>query len=75
MTRGLSGATLGLLIAVSTFPAFPQQQPIPVRAVVIAMFERALDTGDQPVKLLCIGWSVTTWIASYLFRRDFTICE
>jgi purine nucleoside permease len=41
-------ATLGILIA---FPAFPKQQPIPIKVVVITMFERGADTGDQPGEL------------------------
>jgi purine nucleoside permease len=42
---------LGLLIAVPAFSAPPQARPIPVKVVVIAMFERGADTGDQPGEL------------------------
>src|SRR5271168_5186498 len=46
MDRGLFAAALGVLLAVSAFP-----QPIPVKVVVIAMFERGADTGDEPGEL------------------------
>jgi purine nucleoside permease len=48
MAPGLCAAALGVLLAVS---AFPQQQPIPVKVVVVTMFERGADTGDQPGEL------------------------
>ncbi len=39
---------LGLL---SVLPLFPQTRPIPVKVVIIAMFERGADAGDQPGEL------------------------
>src|ERR1035437_10365005 len=48
MNRGLFAAILGVLLAV---PGFPAEQPIPVKVVVITMFERGADTGDQPGEL------------------------
>src|SRR5258708_28607250 len=44
----LFAATLGLLIGV---PAFSKNKPIPVKVVVITMFERGADTGDEPGEL------------------------
>ena len=32
-------------------PARAQPQPIPIKVVVVAMFERGADTGDQPGEL------------------------
>jgi purine nucleoside permease len=40
--------TLGLLI---TVPVFSKDKPIPVKVVVITMFERGADTGDEPGEL------------------------
>lgn len=48
MSRGLIVATLCLLIATA---AFSKDQRIPVKVVVITMFERGADTGDQPGEL------------------------
>src|ERR1700721_4441492 len=48
MAPGLFVAPLGVLISV---PAFPKEPPIPVKVVVITMFERGADTGDQPGEL------------------------
>lgn len=48
MTLGCFAAALGVLLAV---PAFPKERPIPVKVVVIAMFEAGDDTGDQPGEL------------------------
>ena len=48
MYRGLLAAALGIR---SALPAFSQSQPIPVKVVVVAMFERGADTGDQPGEL------------------------
>jgi purine nucleoside permease len=48
MTRGPFAAILGVLIAVS---AFPKEPAIPIKVVVITMFERGADTGDQPGEL------------------------
>ncbi len=42
---------LGLLIAVPAFCAAPKVRPIPVKVVIVAMFERGADTGDQPGEL------------------------
>src|SRR5260221_5981237 len=44
----LLAATLALLIGV---PAFAKDKPIPVKVVVITMFERGADTGDEPGEL------------------------
>jgi purine nucleoside permease len=44
----LFAAVLGLLIGV---PAFSKAKPIPVKVVVITMFERGADTGDEPGEL------------------------
>src|ERR1700683_5225433 len=41
-------STLGLLI---TVPVFSKDKPIPVKVVVITMFERGADTGDEPGEL------------------------
>jgi purine nucleoside permease len=43
--------TLGLLSAVPVFSAPAKARPIPVKVVVVAMFERGADTGDQPGEL------------------------
>jgi purine nucleoside permease len=48
MAPGLLAVTLGVSIA---FAAFPKQPPIPIKVVVITMFERGADTGDQPGEL------------------------
>jgi purine nucleoside permease len=48
MNRGPFAAIVGVLIAV---PAFPAELPIPVKVVVITMFEWGADTGDQPGEL------------------------
>src|SRR5450631_3915595 len=48
MNRGLFAATLGVLLAV---PAFSAEQPIPIKVVIITMFERGADVGDQPGEL------------------------
>jgi purine nucleoside permease len=48
MAPGLFAAILGALIAV---PAFPKEPAIPIKVVVITMFERGGDTGDQPGEL------------------------
>jgi purine nucleoside permease len=40
-----------LIAVILVVPAFPKDQPIPVKVVVIAMFERGADTGDQPGEL------------------------
>ena len=48
MASGLFAAILGVLIAV---PAFPKEPAIPIKVVVITMFERGADTGDQPGEL------------------------
>ena len=48
MAPGLFVATLGVLISV---PAFPKEPAIPIKVVVITMFERGADTGDQPGEL------------------------
>jgi purine nucleoside permease len=40
-------STLALLLAASLFPCFAAP-PIPVKVVVVAMFERGADTGDAP---------------------------
>jgi purine nucleoside permease len=44
----LFAATLGLLAAL---PASSQDKPIPVKVVVVTMFERGADTGDEPGEL------------------------
>jgi len=44
----LFAASLALLIGV---PAFSKDKPIPVKVVVITMFERGADTGDEPGEL------------------------
>src|SRR5579864_7295967 len=49
--RDFFAITLGLLIAVAAFSAPPKVRPIPVKVVVVAMFERGADTGDQPGEL------------------------
>jgi purine nucleoside permease len=41
-------AALGLLFV---GPAFPKDRPIPVKVVVITMFEQGADTGDRPGEL------------------------
>src|SRR6202790_5769754 len=46
MCRGIIAVVLGLSIGV---PAF--SKPIPIKVVIIAMFERGADTGDQPGEL------------------------
>ena len=48
MIPGFLAAILAVLIA---FAASSKEPPIPVKAVVIAMFERGADTGDQPGEL------------------------
>ena len=48
MASILFAATLALLIG---FPAFSKDKPIPVKVVVITMFERGADTGDEPGEL------------------------
>jgi purine nucleoside permease len=40
-----------LLVVLAGSPAFPKDRPIPVKVVVITMFERGADTGDQPGEL------------------------
>jgi purine nucleoside permease len=47
MPRLLFAATLALLAV----PALPKDKPIPVRVVVVTMFERGADTGDEPGEL------------------------
>src|ERR1700686_1242282 len=39
---------LALMVAVAAGEAAAQQRPIPVKVVVVAMFERGADTGDEP---------------------------
>ena len=52
MNSGIRAVALGLLIAVSAFPASASKgRAIPVKVVVIAMFEQGADTGDQPGEL------------------------
>jgi purine nucleoside permease len=48
MTRTRAAALLGLLIGSS---AFCREKPIPVKVVIVAMFERGADTGDEPGEL------------------------
>src|SRR5271156_6704489 len=48
MFQGFFAATLGLLIGVA---AFSKDRPIPVKIVVVTMFEQGADTGDQPGEL------------------------
>src|SRR5579859_8047481 len=40
-----------LLAVMAAFPAFSQDKPIAVKVVVVTMFERGADTGDQPGEL------------------------
>lgn len=40
-----------LLLAAFGYAAFAKQRPIPVKVVVVAMFEQGADTGDQPGEL------------------------
>jgi purine nucleoside permease len=49
--RRFFGIALGLFIAVPAFSAPPASRPIPVKVVIVAMFERGADTGDQPGEL------------------------
>jgi purine nucleoside permease len=48
MLRIFPAAVLGLLVTISTLAA---GKPIPVKVVVITMFERGADTGDEPGEL------------------------
>ncbi len=48
MSRVISAVTLGLFLASA---AFSKTAPIPVKVVVVTMFERGADTGDQPGEL------------------------
>ncbi|HEV3329619.1 MAG TPA: purine nucleoside permease [Bryobacteraceae bacterium] len=48
MGTNLSAGILGLLLGV---PAFAADKPIPVKVVVVTMFERGADTGDVPGEL------------------------
>jgi purine nucleoside permease len=48
MGTNLSAGILGLLLGV---PAFAADKPIPVKVVVVTMFERGADTGDMPGEL------------------------
>ncbi len=41
----------GLLTAVAALSAAPKARPIPVKVIVVTMFERGADTGDQPGEL------------------------
>src|SRR6202790_2562448 len=49
MSARFFAATLGLLLGCVS--AFSKDQPIPVKVVVVTMFERGADTGDQPGEL------------------------
>jgi purine nucleoside permease len=52
MSARLFAFAFGLLIALpALFPVQLRAKPIPVKVVVIAMFERGADTGDQPGEL------------------------
>ena len=51
LRRDFFVTALGLLIAGPGFSAAPKARPIPVKVVVVAMFERGADTGDQPGEL------------------------
>src|ERR1035437_7529424 len=48
MSSGLLAAALGLLISV---PLLSKDKPIPIKVVIVTMFERGADTGDQPGEL------------------------
>jgi hypothetical protein len=48
MVRRCAAAALGLLILTS---AFCRGKPIPVKVVIVAMFERGADTGDESGEL------------------------
>jgi purine nucleoside permease len=48
MSPVFAAAALALLVCVS---AFSKDQPIPVKVVVVTMFEQGADTGDQPGEL------------------------
>ena len=39
------------LAVLASVPVWPQARPIPVKVVVVAMFERGADTGDEPGEL------------------------
>jgi purine nucleoside permease len=45
---GLVAAALSLLIS---FPLQSKDRPIPVKVVIVTMFERGADAGDQPGEL------------------------
>src|SRR6185369_3375966 len=48
---GSLAAFMAIVLTVSALPAVAAQQPIPVRVVVVAMFEVGEDTGDMPGEL------------------------
>jgi len=48
---GSLAAFIAIVLTVSALPAVAAQQPIPVRVVVVAMFEVGEDTGDMPGEL------------------------
>jgi len=48
-------------------------KPIPIKVVVVAMFERGEDTGTRPVNTSS-GSSVSTWIKSFLSRPGIIMC-
>ena len=66
----LFAASLGLLIAV---PAFSKDKPIPVKVVVITMFERG-PTRAMSRANFSIGSNAIISIALYRSHRAFTIC-
>jgi purine nucleoside permease len=48
MVRTRAALVLGLLIG---YPALCQEKPIPIKVVIVTMFERGADTGDEPGEL------------------------
>src|SRR4051812_26078268 len=48
MSPRFSALTLSLLLSVSLFS---KDKPIPIKVVIVTMFERGADTGDQPGEL------------------------
>jgi hypothetical protein len=55
-----SPALAAILAFLSVSCTSPKIQPIPIKVVVVTMFERGADTGDDPGEFQ-IGWSTKSW--------------
>ena len=55
-------------------PALAKDAPIPIKVVIVTMFEAGADTGDTPGELGTVGWNAITSTRSFPSLRPTTTC-